>query len=302
VAILLFLAGVDSWSIPQLSSVFLVGITLSLFPVSLLLLTSDKHALGKESEAIGREASTTSPGIQNAENNDQFGNEALLLGNLAKKKPAEEERPRCCNRQYCIGRKAVPLLLLLGDIIRGFASGMTIKFFPLFFKNAVRISPVMVNLVTILAMLGIMGCTRVIRVVAYHAGRMQACFAFTTIGISLLVAMGALRDYWTYPWVICPIYILRTSVMNCQRPLTKSVLMDLVPKASRARWNSLDSLTRFGWSGSAFLGGWLVDRGGYGFTFFITAGLSFTGALPWLIIAPLVPQEQLQERSQGRRE
>ncbi|KAK3259990.1 hypothetical protein CYMTET_31037, partial [Cymbomonas tetramitiformis] len=75
---------------------------------------------------------------------------------------------------------------------------------------------------------------------------------------------------WTVWQVYIPVYLMSTA-QHCCRPLKKSVLMDYAPRHTRARWNSLDSITRFGWSGSAILGGYLVDKTDYPFTFLITA-------------------------------
>ena len=36
--------------------------------------------------------------------------------------------------------------------------------------------------------------------------------------------------------------------------------MDYVPKETRARWKSLESIAQFGWCGSAALGGILADQ------------------------------------------
>ena len=36
--------------------------------------------------------------------------------------------------------------------------------------------------------------------------------------------------------------------------------MDFVPKNERARWKSLESVSQFGWCGSAVLGGYLADK------------------------------------------
>lgn len=52
--------------------------------------------------------------------------------------------------------------------------------------------------------------------------------------------------------------------MNCTYPLTESILMDTVPRDKRARWKSLESVTAFGWCGSAVIGGALADRYDYG--------------------------------------
>lgn len=58
--------------------------------------------------------------------------------------------------------------------------------------------------------------------------------------------------------------ILRTGLMNCTYPLTESILMDTVRRDTRARWKSLESVTAFGWCGSAVIGGALADRYSYG--------------------------------------
>ena len=77
---------------------------------------------------------------------------------------------------------------------------------------------------------------------------------------------------------------LITCAQHACRPLKKAALNDHVPHASRGRWNALDGVTRFGWSGSAVLGGYLVDRGGYALTFVVTAATQLIAALVWLAL------------------
>ena len=79
------------------------------------------------------------------------------------------------------------------------------------------------------------------------------------------------------------LYLLTCAQHAC-RPLKKAALNDHVPHASRGRWNALDGVTRFGWSGSAVLGGYLVDRGGYALTFVVTAATQLIAALVWLAL------------------
>jgi MFS family permease len=64
-----------------------------------------------------------------------------------------------------------------------------------------------------------------------------------------------------------------------------------VRKEERARWNAAESINRFGWSGSAVLGGHLVDRYGYRLTFLITAGLQLSSALILSSLAGVVERE-----------
>ncbi len=60
-------------------------------------------------------------------------------------------------------------------------------------------------------------------------------------------------------------------------------------QGSRARWNSLDGVLIFGWSGTALLGGMLIDKIGFGGTFCLTALAQCIGVcflLPLLFIVP----------------
>ena len=81
--------------------------------------------------------------------------------------------------------------------------------------------------------------------------------------------------------------------MNAVYPLRKSVLMDYVDKDRRAKWASLESLTSFGWSGSAVLGGYLVEYHGYDACFFVTATSQLVSLLIRLPLLRLVPRAEL---------
>eukprot|EP00966_Prymnesium_polylepis_P215589 4992580-Prymnesium_polylepis.1 len=73
--------------------------------------------------------------------------------------------------------------------------------------------------------------------------------------------------------------------------------MDFVPKATRARWQALDSVSSATWCGSAALGGVLCDRHGYVFTFYFTAALQFMGVLVRALLVFVVP---LYEKEDAR--
>ena len=88
------------------------------------------------------------------------------------------------------------------------------------------------------------------------------------------------------------VYVLRTGIMNSTYPLLESVLMDNVPSNGRARWKSLESISAFGWTGSALVGGILADDHSYRFTFAITAALQLFGGLILIPIQPFVESEE----------
>ena len=78
--------------------------------------------------------------------------------------------------------------------------------------------------------------------------------------------------------------------------------MDNVPRGTRARWKSLDSIHDVGWCGSAWLGGWVADRlrsnghSGYVYTFALTAAMQCIGGLLFALLLPLVTSEKRKEK------
>jgi MFS family permease len=99
------------------------------------------------------------------------------------------------------------------------------------------------------------------------------------------------------PWIaigLAVLFLLSTCLQGCFYPLTESIAMDFVPPNTRARWKSLDSVGRFGWAGSAVIGGWIADRRGYTFTFALTAGLSAAAVALRLCLIGVVPRDEKQ--------
>ncbi len=186
----------------------------------------------------------------------------------------------------------IPFILATSDIIIGLASGMTIKFFPIFFKDEVALKPLYVNLLYCCVPVGLSLCSFVCQRVSRVIGRVQAMTLFKAVGISLLYVMASLKDIWTVPHIIIPIYLTRTCIMNATYPLQKSIMMDYVPKRSRAKWSSFEAVTSFGWSGSAALGGWLIQHYGFGMNFYITATMQLAAWSVMLLLMPLVPRQE----------
>jgi len=124
-------------------------------------------------------------------------------------------------------------------------------------------------------------------------GRVQAKLLFNGIGVACLYSMVVFKSYLDlHPWILVPIFVMRTSLMNCCYPLQESILMDFVPPNQRARWKSLESVSAFGWCGSAALGGWMADRHDYTYTFAMTAIVQTVGTAVWALLLPLVPRKE----------
>ena len=73
-------------------------------------------------------------------------------------------------------------------------------------------------------------------------------------------------------------------------------LNDYVSIRHRAKWNTLESVNTFSWSGSAALGGWLIDNHGYRATFLATAALQTLSLLLLSTLLRLVPVEDFSAK------
>jgi hypothetical protein len=222
-------------------------------------------------------------------------------------------------------------LLVTADVLSGLSSGLSVRFFPLFFKEALLLGPVAVNAIYVVTPLLTALANWAAGRVAHSAGFAQTALGGRLISLGCLCAIIALQDddlpsggHVTHAagggygasgrggsggyhgdgggaWVqlalparriwILALYCLRCITLYSARPLTRAILMGVVRREERGRWQAFESVTSFGWSGSAALGGLLIDRCGY------RAALCATGALQLLSIALLVPLPSLTPAS-----
>jgi MFS family permease len=115
-------------------------------------------------------------------------------------------------------------------------------------------------------------------------GRCHVAVSFKWTGILLMFALIASYQSRQPRWLTCLLYVVRTAFMNATGALTRSVLMDHVPKSERGRWAALESLNMFSWSGSAALGGFLVGYIGMVPLFAATAIVQFIGTFPLMAL------------------
>lgn len=250
----------DKWTLKQLATVFLVGVTIGALPSFLLWIPKDENV--QQSDLIQKDES--------------------------KRTSAPVTRFCCCT----LTSSSVALILVSKDAITGIASGMTIKFFPLFFKNEVGLEPIYVNCIFVASVTMMAISSLVAQKISEYIGRIQTLLIFRAFGSGLLIVMALMPKYWTRAWIIVPIYLVRTTLMNCGKPLQKSILMDYVKKKDRAKWGSVESLTSFGWSGSAMIGGWLTEKYGFGTSFIATACLQYISTAVLIPLLSIIPNEK----------
>mmetsp|Transcript_27909 Transcript_27909/g.93928 ORF Transcript_27909/g.93928 Transcript_27909/m.93928 type:complete len:547 (-) Transcript_27909:60-1700(-) len=337
ITIFWFAVNGDAWTLLALRDLTLAGVALQV-PVGVLLFCfRDDKALGRESDAIGhghgaaaRESTDAQYGRISmheahyellADDDDARDVRGDRGGNDVKDE-AQYERSKGRRRAPQGSSEPlrldaddddepthhlhphswrVPYIVFATDFIIALGSGMTVKFFPLFFKNDCGMSPTRVQCIAVAVSLAMAAASSLGTRLGARVGRVQAVLALRCGGLSCFGAMvvlysrGIASAAWVKPAVVL-VYVLRTALMNCTYPLEESILMDYVPKETRARWKSLESVANFGWAGSALAGGVLADRLGYTRTFVITIILQSLGTFIYASLLGVVVREAASVR------
>ncbi len=253
----------DVWEIEVLKTVMIVGILFSMLSLLVMLFFNDKKGLSELSESLA-------PII--SDNNDNNTN-------------------RFTNRPQIF----VAIILMSSNLIIGTGAGMTIKFFPIFFMQIYLLAPIAVQL--------IMGFTSIFTGLAslmaqrFSLNHGRAKMIFIVQGVATLCLF--VIAFYPPLLLLIPIFIIRGSLMNASQPLSRSILMDVVPKKHRGKVNSFQALSwGLFWNISAAMGGFLIgDNNNYQLCFLITASVYVIGTALILLIIPFVVKEKKKEKS-----
>jgi len=275
-----FRSGSDSWTLSELKNIILLGVLLQGMTSIFMFLFDDRKSLPEEEGGKGDDDTAESSAPE-----EECENLVLSLapGDASARADLESLRRR---------RRKIPYILFMAEMVSALGSGMTIKFFPLYFKNTVGMSPSQVQTIYVVAPFVLVVTSSLAEKTSRSLGRVQTIILFSSMGVISLYSMVLFEDYLVPRWyLLVPIYLLRNAMMNSGGALWESILMDSVPKNERARWISLNSIATFGWCGSAALGGVLADKFGYTYSFLITAIIQTLATLMLLLLLPLVPME-----------
>ncbi len=252
-SIFLFLWLGNDWELAILRRVMITGLGLSMISVFMLVGLKERHTLGDESESV-------------------------FHGQGADHRETGQK-----------GRKFVPMSILIANFIVGMGAGMTVKFFPVFFRDIYHLSPIQVQLILTLTFAVTGGLGILAQKASKKRGRAQMIIAVQAMAIGCLVTIAF---YPALIWLI-PLFALRNALMNASQPLSRSIIMDFVPKKNRGIWNSLQSVAwGLFWSASAVLGGFLIGDGNFRRCFLITACVYVIGTIPIFFIIPFVEKER----------
>ena len=215
----------------------------------------------------------------------------MCLWNWTDVKPLEESVPDCMHSAGQGVRRCfsfVPYLVCLNDLVTCIGAGMTVKFFPLFFKNDYGFSPTQLQSLFTVYCLTFALFTWMCEKVAGRIGRVQSTMVFALSGTCCLFGLAYVESL---PVVIL-VFILRGAFQNSIYPIDRSIIMDFVPTEQRGRWNSVESISAMTWSGSAVIGGYLMDSHDYRFTFVITGWIYLCACVLRIPLLFLVPKSE----------
>ncbi|DBB11008.1 TPA: hypothetical protein ACH3X3_006489 [Trebouxia sp. C0006] len=183
----------------------------------------------------------------------------------------------------------IPILITTSDFVGALAAGMTIKFFALFFIQMCAMQPVYVSLLAVFTPLGVSIAALLGQPLSKRIGRLQVNLLSRLVDMVLLCSMAYVPPGtdW-HREILVGLHLTRTAFANCGRPLMKSLMMDNVASCHRGKFNALDSVRTFSWSGSAAAGGLLIEHFGYQNTFLITAALKLIAYLPLIPLLAFV--------------
>jgi len=147
----------------------------------------------------------------------------------------------------------IPILIVTSGIIIGFGAGATVAFFPILFASP-TIGYGLLPFFTYL----IFGITNIVSgITGIIAQRVIPMFGrigsmFLTQGLAIICLLGLVVNLILFQndsisfevsvIFLVILFISRNALMNASGPISRSIVMDVVPSNSRAKWNSLETL------------------------------------------------------------
>jgi len=169
--------------------------------------------------------------------------------------PQNDSHTALINKQQFI----IPLILFFSSFLISSGSGLTIRYFPLYFKNELDLKPIAVQIIYASIPLSVAFGTSFIRLVTSFTGHVPVIFSSRLTAVLALFIISYASDSIT-PAILVLLYILRMICMNSTHPIAQSLMMDNCVKNKRNTWKKIESLASLGWAVCAVIGGVLVDR------------------------------------------
>eukprot|EP00397_Hematodinium_sp_SG-2012_P016721 GEMP01017070.1.p1 GENE.GEMP01017070.1~~GEMP01017070.1.p1 ORF type:complete len:487 (+),score=76.34 GEMP01017070.1:172-1632(+) len=195
----------------------------------------------------------------------------------------------CARSKY---QKWVPYIIATSDFITSIGAGMTVKFFNLFFINEENFTALGICSIQTVYPLVIALFQYLLQYLSTKIGRAQASFLAFSCNVLCFLLLWKVQN----TSLLIIIFLIRGGLANGVYPIDRSIIMDYTPSSQRGRWNAVESFSSVTWSGSAFLGGYIVDNNDYRAPFIVTACLYAVASAVYFPLLYLVPRNE-QARS-----
>lgn len=116
----------------------------------------------------------------------------------------------CCRPRH----RVIAVFIAVADVIAGLGAGMSIRYFPIFFVDNLKLGPVLVQILYVVGPLVQAMLMKISQKLALSIGRCRTTVLFKWIGIVLMFTMIAAYTVHLPSWLVCTIYVLRTGFMN----------------------------------------------------------------------------------------
>jgi len=296
----------DEWPLASIHLLLLVGGILFIPGLGMMGMLRDPDTQRLQSDVAGQVAEEPAPGQITR------GNSSLSLGSLERRNaaggaPNEGEcaddnlntplNPTDVARSLAVGgtfaeryKNYVPGILATSNFCSCLGAGMTVKFFALFFTNELQFTAFQVSLLVMCYPISISFFAQVLQVLSKWIGRAQSSvLAFFLNACCFFL----LYKVYHVPSLVV-IYLIRGGLANANAAIDRSIMMDYTSASKRGLWNAVESFNSTTWSGSALLGGYLIDGTDYRYTFFISTLIYFCVCLIYSPLMWLVPVKEQQ--------
>jgi MFS family permease len=193
---------------------------------------------------------------------------------------SQDKRVCCCFTQNVV----VPSLITISDVLSSVASGMSMRYFPVFLASTIGLSPVRVQGLHLLAPFGQAASSALAKSMASRFGPGCVSIVFHWTFVLFLLSMVHCVDIGMSTTVVVVLYVLHASLMNSTCSLSRSIMTSVLAEEEVYKWTVAESVQLLLWSGGAALGGVLVGKDGIEYCFYATSGLQLIASLPLLML------------------
>ncbi|KAL7577296.1 hypothetical protein ACA910_002039 [Epithemia clementina (nom. ined.)] len=190
-------------------------------------------------------------------------------------------------------RRWIPHIVFVSDFVQATGFGMMNAFIALYLKEDAAFSPSQVQVLFVFVPGCMAAFSHLATKMARSSGRAQIFLIYRLISISLFYIFVSFSNFLIgHGWLLSIIFVGMWSMAASTRPLSESIVIDFIPTNERARWSSLEVVSRVGWAGSAIFGGVVSDAWGYVTLFWIAALLESIAAILFAFLLVLVPKTE----------